>query len=37
VPVAALLSGAVGAAGRTAVVLSGGNIAPADFAAIVTG
>jgi len=37
VPLAGLLSGAVGAAGRTAVVLSGGNIAAADFAAIVTG
>ena len=37
VPLAALLSGAVGAAGQTAVVLSGGNIAAADFAAIVTG
>jgi threo-3-hydroxy-L-aspartate ammonia-lyase len=37
VPLAALLSGVVGAAGRTVVVLSGGNIAPADFAAIVTG
>jgi threo-3-hydroxy-L-aspartate ammonia-lyase len=36
VPLAALLSGVVGAADRTAVVLSGGNIAPADFAAIVT-
>ncbi len=35
VPLAALLSGAVGAAGRTAVVLSGGNIAAAEFAAIV--
>ncbi|MGB6454759.1 MAG: threonine/serine dehydratase [Streptosporangiaceae bacterium] len=35
VPLAALLSGVVGATGRTAVVLSGGNIAPADFAAIV--
>jgi len=35
VPLAALLSGAVGAASRTAVVLSGGNIAVADFAAIV--
>ncbi|MBO0831324.1 MAG: threonine/serine dehydratase [Actinobacteria bacterium] len=34
VPLAALLSGAAGAAGPTAVVLSGGNIAPADFAAI---
>jgi threonine dehydratase len=37
VPLAALLSGAVGAAGRTAVVLSGGNIAPAEFARIVVG
>ncbi len=35
VPLAALLSGVVGAAGRTAVVLSGGNIAAADFAATV--
>lgn len=35
VPLAALLSGVAGAAGQTAVVLSGGNIAPADFAAIV--
>jgi threonine dehydratase len=35
VPLAALLTGAVGAAGRTAVVLSGGNIAPAEFAAVV--
>jgi threo-3-hydroxy-L-aspartate ammonia-lyase len=35
VPLAALLSGAVSAAGqRAAVVLSGGNIAPADFAAL---
>ncbi|HEY2505099.1 MAG TPA: threonine/serine dehydratase [Streptosporangiaceae bacterium] len=34
VPLAALLSGAVSAAGRTAVVLSGGNIDPSDFAAI---
>ena len=34
VPLAALLSGAVTATGRTAVVLSGGNIDPADFAAI---
>ncbi len=34
VPLAALRSGAVRAAGRTAVVLSGGNIAPADFAAL---
>ena len=37
VPLAALLSGVVGAADRTAVVLSGGNIALADFAAIVAG
>ena len=35
VPLAALLTGAVPAAGRTGVVLSGGNIAPADFAALV--
>jgi threo-3-hydroxy-L-aspartate ammonia-lyase len=35
VPLAALLSGVVGAADQTAVVLSGGNIALADFAAIV--
>jgi threonine dehydratase len=35
VPLAALLSGAVGAASRTAVVLSGGNISAADFAALV--
>jgi len=35
VPLAGLLSGAVGAAGRTVVVLSGGNITPADFAAMV--
>jgi len=35
VPLAALLSGVVGAAGRTAVVISGGNIAPSEFAAIV--
>jgi threonine dehydratase len=34
VPLAALRSGAVRAAGRSAVVLSGGNIAPADFAAL---
>jgi threonine dehydratase len=34
VPLAALRTGAVRAAGRTAVVLSGGNIAPADFAAL---
>jgi threo-3-hydroxy-L-aspartate ammonia-lyase len=37
VPLAALLSGAVEAADRTIVVLSGGNIAAADFAAIVAG
>jgi threo-3-hydroxy-L-aspartate ammonia-lyase len=37
VPLAALLSGVVPAAGRRiAVVLSGGNIAPADFAALVS-
>jgi threo-3-hydroxy-L-aspartate ammonia-lyase len=37
VPLAALLSGAVRADGRTAgVVLSGGNIDPADFAALLT-
>jgi threonine dehydratase len=35
VPLAALLTGTVGAAGRTAVVVSGGNIAPAEFAAMV--
>jgi threo-3-hydroxy-L-aspartate ammonia-lyase len=35
VPLAALLTGAVPAAGRTGVVLSGGNVAPADFAALV--
>jgi threonine dehydratase len=34
VPVAALLTGAVAPRPRTAVVLSGGNIAPADFAAL---
>jgi threonine dehydratase len=34
VPLAALLSGVVSATGRTAIVLSGGNIDPADFAAI---
>ncbi len=34
VALAALLTGAVAPAGRTAVVLSGGNIAPADFAAL---
>jgi threonine dehydratase len=34
VALAALLTGAVTPAGRTAVVLSGGNIAPADFAVL---
>jgi threonine dehydratase len=34
VPLAALRSGAVPATGRTGVILSGGNIAPADFAAL---
>jgi threo-3-hydroxy-L-aspartate ammonia-lyase len=34
VPLAALRSGAVTATGRTGVILSGGNIAPADFAAL---
>jgi threo-3-hydroxy-L-aspartate ammonia-lyase len=34
VPLAALRTGVIRAAGRTAVVLSGGNIAPADFAAV---
>jgi threo-3-hydroxy-L-aspartate ammonia-lyase len=34
VPLAAVRAGIVPAAGRTAVVLSGGNIAPADFAAL---
>jgi threo-3-hydroxy-L-aspartate ammonia-lyase len=34
VPLAALLSGAVSPAGRTVVVLSGGNIDPADFSAL---
>ena len=34
VPLAALLSGVVGASGLTGVVLSGGNIAPEDFAAL---
>jgi threonine dehydratase len=34
VPLAALLSGAVRARGRTVVVLSGGNIDPADFSAL---
>jgi threo-3-hydroxy-L-aspartate ammonia-lyase len=37
VPLAALLSGAVRADGPTAVVLSGGNIDPADFATLVAG
>ena len=37
VPLAALLSGAVRADGPTAVVLSGGNIDPDDFAALLTG
>ena len=37
VPLAALLTGAVPAGGRTAVVLSGGNIDPADFGALVGG
>jgi threo-3-hydroxy-L-aspartate ammonia-lyase len=35
VPLAALLTGVVPATGRTGVVLSGGNIAPADFARLV--
>ena len=34
VALAALLSGVAGAVGRTAVVLSGGNITPEDFAAV---
>jgi threonine dehydratase len=34
VPLAALLSGAVTARGHTVVVLSGGNIDPADFSAL---
>ncbi len=34
VPLAALLSGAVSPPGRTVVVLSGGNIDPADFCAL---
>jgi threo-3-hydroxy-L-aspartate ammonia-lyase len=34
VALAALLSGVAGAQGRTAVVLSGGNITPEDFAAL---
>jgi threonine dehydratase len=37
VALAALRSRAVPAAGRTGVVLSGGNIAPADFAALLGG
>jgi threonine dehydratase len=37
VPLAALRTGAVPAGGRTAVVLSGGNIDPADFAALLAG
>jgi threonine dehydratase len=37
VPLAALLTGAVPAGGRTAVVLSGGNIDPADFGALLGG
>jgi threo-3-hydroxy-L-aspartate ammonia-lyase len=36
VALAALLSGVVPAAPRTAVVLSGGNIDPADFASLIT-
>jgi threonine dehydratase len=36
VPLAALLSGAVEPRPRTAVVLSGGNITPADFTALVS-
>ena len=35
VALAALLSGAISASGRTAVVLSGGNVDPADFAALI--
>jgi threo-3-hydroxy-L-aspartate ammonia-lyase len=35
VALAALLSGAISASGRMAVVLSGGNVDPADFAAII--
>lgn len=34
VPLAALLSGAVSPRARTVVVLSGGNIDPADFSAL---
>lgn len=37
VPLAALRTGAVPAGGRTAVVLSGGNIDPADFGALLAG
>jgi threo-3-hydroxy-L-aspartate ammonia-lyase len=36
VPLAALLAGVVPASGRTAVVLSGGNVDPADFAALLS-
>jgi threo-3-hydroxy-L-aspartate ammonia-lyase len=36
VPLAALLTGAVPAGGRTAVVLSGGNVDPAGFAALLS-
>jgi threonine dehydratase len=36
VALAALLSGVVGASGTTAVVLSGGNIAPADFSSLMS-
>ena len=35
VALAALLSGAITASGRTAVVLSGGNMDPADFSALI--
>jgi threonine dehydratase len=35
VALAAMLSAVTGASGRTAVVLSGGNIAPEDFSALV--
>jgi threonine dehydratase len=37
VSLAALLSSVSGATGRTAIVLSGGNIAPEDFAAVLSG
>jgi threo-3-hydroxy-L-aspartate ammonia-lyase len=37
VALAALLSEVVGATGRTAVVLSGGNISPEDFSSLVKG